>query len=114
MDYQTARKFLVKQGTLIDSNTETLLNRLEKGQPPVPGQVTNILLALKILLEQLQKSPELEKELVYPLYLLAYKSRQFYEKGRKSGVNWPPLLDEDLERIATAVGSIFSGDSNSS
>ncbi len=108
MDYKTARKFLIKQGTLTDPNTETLLKRLRESQAPIPGQVTNILLALKILWENLQKSPELEKELIYPLYLLAYKSRQFYEQGRRSRVNWPPLLDEDLERIAEAVGKVFS------
>jgi hypothetical protein len=75
----------------------------------VPGQVTNILLALKIVFEALRTSPTLDRELIYSLYLLSYESRQQFEAGRQGGADWPPLLDEDLKRISRAVKSIFAG-----
>ena len=109
MDYHTARKFILNQGNLSTDNKDNLPMRLERGEAPIPGQITNILLALKIIFENCTESENLERELVYPLYCLAYESRQRFEAGRKVGVNWPPLLDEDLQRIAIAVGAIFSG-----
>ena len=109
MDYKTARGFLIHQGTAANSNSDAFLVRLAQGQAPVPGQVTNILLALKIVFEALRSSPNLDRELSYALYLLSYESRRYYEAGRQAGVNWPPLLDEDLKRIARAVVSIYAG-----
>jgi|SRR5690242_9422427 hypothetical protein len=110
MDYKTARGFLIHQGTAADSNSDAFLVRLAQGQAPVPGQVTNILLALKIVFEALRSSPTLDRELSYALYLLSYESRRYYEAGRQAGVVWPPLLDEDLKRISRAVKSIFAGE----
>ncbi len=109
MDYKTARIFLLDQGKASDQNTDAFLIRLKSFKPPVPGQATNILLALKMVFEDLQGHPHLDRELTYSLYQLAYESRRSFEAGRQSGVNWPPLLDEDLQRIATAVKSIFAG-----
>ncbi len=109
MDYKTARSFLVNQGTASDQNTDAFLMRLKQGKAPIPGQVTNILLALKIVFEALQSSSTLERELIYALYLLSFESRKHFDAGRQAGVNWPPLLDEDLKRIARAVVSIYAG-----
>ncbi len=83
--------------------------RLKQGKPPIPGQVTSILLALKVVFEALRDSAEVERELACALYLLANDSRQQFESGQQAGVEWPPLLDEDLSRIAAAVKSIFVG-----
>jgi hypothetical protein len=83
--------------------------RLKQGQPPVPGQVTSILLALKILFEGLQESPMLDRQLISALHLLSVESLQQFEAGIRKGVSWPPLLKEDLTRIAISVKNIFSG-----
>ena len=109
MDYKTARSFLITQSTTSDQNSDTFLLRLKQGKAPIPGQVTNILLALKIMFEGLRGATSLDRELISSLYLLSYESRQQFEDGRRSGVNWPPLLDEDLKRIARSVKSIFAG-----
>ncbi|MEQ9672804.1 Dethiobiotin synthetase [Coleofasciculus sp. G2-EDA-02] len=109
MDYKTARSFIINQTTASDPNTDAFLVRLKYQKPPVPGQVTNILLALKMIFEGLRDASTLDRELVYSLYLLAYESREQFEAGRQASVNWPPLLNEDLKRIARAVESIFSG-----
>ncbi|HEY9637918.1 MAG TPA: Dethiobiotin synthetase [Coleofasciculaceae cyanobacterium] len=109
MDYKTARSFLISQGSVSDENTDAFLVRLRQGKPPIPGQVTNILLALKILFEALRTASTLDRELVYSLYLLSYESQQHYEAGLQAGVTWPPLLNEDLKRITRAVKSIFAG-----
>lgn len=109
MDYETARHFLVSQGKLTELGSDTFLGRLRQGRPPVPGQITSILLALKVVFEALREVSAIERELVYALHVLASESRHFYELGRRQGVAWPPLLDEDLTRIAIAVRSIFSG-----
>jgi hypothetical protein len=90
-------------------NPDALLTRLMQGQPPIPGQVTSILLALKVVFESLRESPEFERDLACALHLLASDSRQEFENGQRVGVDWPPLLDEDLSRIAAAVRSIFVG-----
>lgn len=108
MDYQTARQFLLKQ-VANDPETGAFLARLYQYQAPVPGQATNILLALKVVFEGLRHATELDRELSYALYLLAYDSRQQFEQGKKAGVTWTPLLDDDLKRIAKAVRSIFAG-----
>ncbi|MEG3956413.1 Dethiobiotin synthetase [Microcoleus sp. herbarium2] len=111
MDYKTARSFLIDQGTALETkkNPDAFLMRLKQGQPPVPGQVTSILLALKILFEGLQDSPMLDRQLISALHLLSVEGLQQFEAGRSKGVSWPPLLKEDLNRIAIAVKNIFSG-----
>lgn len=92
-----------------EQNPDALLTRLKQGQPPIPGQITSILLALKVVFESLRESSEFERELACSLHLLASDSRQEFENGQQLGVDWPPLLDEDLTRIALAVRSIFVG-----
>jgi len=109
MDYKTARILLIDQGTASDQNPDAFLIRLKNFQPPIPGEVTNILLALKMLFESLQGETSLDRELVYALYQLAYESRQSFAAGHLAGINWPPLLDEDIQRIAIAVKSILAG-----
>jgi hypothetical protein len=109
VDYETARRFLVNQGLASDQNPDALLTRMKQGKPPVPGQVTSILLALKVVFEGLKGMPNLDRELACSLYLLAIEGRQQFQQGLRAGVSWPPLLDEDLGRIAIAVKSIFLG-----
>ncbi len=108
MDYQTARQFLINQAVATEQNSDALLMRLKQGKPPVPGQVTSILLALKITFEALRSSSTLDRELVYALHLLATDSPQMFDAGRRAGVDWPPLLGQDIQRIAIAVKSIFA------
>ena len=111
MDYKTARNFLIAQGTALETqkNPDAFLIRLQQGQPPIPGQLTSILLALKIVLDGSKDSSTLERELVSALYQLALESLLLFEAGRDRGVEWPPLLKEDLGRVRAAVGNIFSG-----
>lgn len=109
MDYETARRFLINQGKATDANSDAFLIRLKQGQPPVPGQVTSILLSLKVVYQALLGAEQLERELVHALHLLATEGRQQFELKRRGGVIWPPLLDEDLTRIAIAVRHIFGG-----
>ncbi|NET30587.1 MAG: Dethiobiotin synthetase [Cyanothece sp. SIO1E1] len=109
MDYATAHRFIVSQSLTTPQNPDTFLARLKQGKPPLPGQATSLLLALKVLFEGLQATNSLDRDLVHALYLLASESRHQFEAGRRSGIIWPPLLDEDLTRIAVAVKSIFAG-----
>ena len=111
MNYDTAYNFLLAQGTaLLESqDRDDFLLRLQQGKPPVPGQVTSILLALRILCEGLQNNTSLDRKLVLALHLLAVDSQRLFDSGRKRGVDWPPLLKEDLKRIAIAVQSVFAG-----
>ncbi len=111
MDYNTARQCLIDQGTALETkvNPDAFLSRLEQGQAPIPGQVTNILLALKIVADSLQADPLLDRQFVLGLHLLAMESHQLYANGQKSKVSWPPLLQEDIARIAIAVKGIFQG-----
>jgi putative NIF3 family GTP cyclohydrolase 1 type 2 len=108
MDYQSARQFLINQ-TMSASPADAFLVRLQQGKPPVPGQVTSILLALKVVFEALREAEQLDRELVYALHLLSTESRQHFEMGQRQGVLWTPLLGTDLNRIAIAVKSIFAG-----
>lgn len=108
MDYETARNSLIYQGMLEGRNPDAFLARLSRGQPPVPGQVTSILLALKVVSDALRNAPAIDRDLVYALHVLACESRQQFEAQRKQGVVWPPLLDEDLTRIGVAVKNIFA------
>jgi len=52
MDYETARRFLINMTN--GNNPDTFLGRLQQGEPPIPGQVTSILLSLKVLFTALQ------------------------------------------------------------
>jgi hypothetical protein len=112
MDYPTAYRFLTHQGTqptvANGGDPDALLVRLCQGLPPIPGQVTALLLALKVVYEGLRGAPTLERDLACALYTLAQDSRYWFEVGQHQGVPWPPLLGEDLGRIAEAVGYIFA------
>lgn len=106
MNYATARQLIETQVKAAD--TEALLARLAQGQPPIPGQVTSILLALKVIYEALHHQVELDRKTVALLHRLAWESRSSFEQGVRQGVDWPPLLEKDLGRMATAVQGIFS------
>ena len=110
MNYETARQFLLNQTIASEKNSDALLARMREGKPPIPGQITSILLALKVVFETLKNSNTLERELIYALYLLTIKAQQLFVAGLKAGVDWPPMLKEDLLRIANATESIFSGE----
>ncbi|WP_414562298.1 MULTISPECIES: Dethiobiotin synthetase [unclassified Anabaena] len=109
MNYETARKLLVAQTLTTEENPDALLMRMKLGKPPVPGQITSILLALKVVFESIKNAPNLDRELAFALYQLGVKAQQIFVAGRKAGVDWPPLLKEDLLRISLATESIFSG-----
>ena len=108
MNYEIARKLLIDQ-TTNEENSDALLNHLKQGKPPVPGQITSILLALKVIFEALKDYPGLDKELAFALYKLGIRGLQLFAAGRTAGVDWPPLLQEDLQRISLAAESIFCG-----
>jgi hypothetical protein len=107
MNYETARKILIDQTTITEDNPDALLMRMQRGKPPVPGQITSILLALKVVFESLKEASTLDRDLALALYQLSSKPQNFFAAGRKAGVEWPPLLKEDLLRIALATESIF-------
>jgi len=108
MDVDTARAFVLRQaGVAEPERTDTFLYRLRQGQPPVPGQVTSLLLALKVLFEGLKTETHLERPLAAALFLLAHDSRRQFIAGTQAGVSWPPLLSDDLARIAQAVEAIL-------
>jgi hypothetical protein len=108
MDFQTARQFILTQTVTPIPDQEPFIQRLRQGQPPVPGQVTSLLLALKVITEGLRREPSLERALAHALYVLSYESRQCYRKGQRDGkTEWPPMLNEDLDRIAQAVEAIL-------
>ncbi|AHJ27256.1 Dethiobiotin synthetase [Nodularia spumigena CS-584] len=109
MNYETARKLLIAQTVTTEENPDALLMRMKLGKPPVPGQITSILLALKVVFESMKDAPNLDRELAFALYQLGVKAQQIFVAGRKAGVDWPPLLKEDLLRISLATESIFSG-----
>jgi hypothetical protein len=110
MNYETAHQFLLNQTIASEKNSDALLTRMQQGKPPIPGQITSILLALKVVFEAMKDTTTLEREFAYALYLLAVKTQQLFAAGLKVGVNWPPMLKEDLLRIANATESIFSGE----
>ncbi|MBD2511392.1 MULTISPECIES: Dethiobiotin synthetase [unclassified Nostoc] len=109
MNYETARKLLIDQTITTEENPDALLMRMKQGKPPVPGQITSILLALKVVFEALKDAKTLDRELALALYQLSIKAQQLFAAGRKAGIDWPPLLKEDLLRISLASESIFSG-----
>ncbi len=108
MDFETARQVLASQTLPQYETDDTFLGRLRQGKPPVPGQVTTLLLALKVIQDSLKGASTLNRELAHALFLVAYESRNLFEVSRTSRVEWPPLLDEDLERIAIAAYKIFA------
>lgn len=109
MNYETARKLLIDQTIITEENPDALLMRMKQGKPPIPGQITSILLALKVVFEALKDAKSLDRELALALYQLSIKAQQLFSAGRKADVDWPPLLKEDLLRISLASESIFSG-----
>lgn len=108
MDFKTAREFVISQVDTSDQATNSFLSHLRDGKPPVPGQVTNLLLSLKVLFDGLQGTTHLDRELIYALHLLSSDSRAFFLHWKSKKVDWPPLLQEDLERIAKNVKSIMA------
>ena len=108
MDVKTAKQVVIAQADT--TAADSFLDRLQQQQPPIPGQVTSLLLALKTLAEDLKGATQIERSLVYALHQLAYEGRQHYERGKQARVEWPPLLDADLERIAIATAKIFKGE----
>ncbi|HIK45182.1 MAG TPA: Dethiobiotin synthetase, partial [Leptolyngbyaceae cyanobacterium M65_K2018_010] len=88
---------------------DTFISCLRQGKPPVPGQVTSLLLALKVLYEGLKDEPTLDRPLVQALFAIAYESRQLFNQGQQRGIDWPPLLDDDLNRLGKAAQSIILG-----
>ena len=110
MDFKTACDLIVTQ-TLPEFETpDTFLGRLRQGAPPVPGQATSLLLALKTIQSSLQGAAKLDRKLAQSLFLVAYESRSLYEVGRANRTDWPPMLDEDLARIAIATYEIFASE----
>ncbi|MEM9265086.1 MAG: Dethiobiotin synthetase [Cyanobacteria bacterium P01_F01_bin.13] len=107
MDVKTAQHVVMTQADL--AQTDSFLARLQQHHPPIPGQVTSLLLALKVITEDLKAAIQLDRALAYALHQLAYESRRAYERGKQARVEWPPLLDDDIERIAIAIAQIFKG-----
>lgn len=111
MDEQTARNFLLDQGTALETsrNANAFLVLLEQGKSPIPGQMTSLLLALKTVYKSLDGKPHLDRPLAYALHRLAFDGRRCFEAGRRNRVQWSPLLASDLERLESLVASILSG-----
>lgn len=107
MDVKTAQQLVIAQVNIAEG--DTFLARLQQQSPPVPGQVTSLLLALKVIYEHLKTAPQIDRELAYALHQLAFVGRQSYERGKQANIEWPPLLNADLERIAIAVAQILKG-----
>ncbi|MDJ1184396.1 Dethiobiotin synthetase [Roseofilum casamattae] len=110
MDYKTACEFAIAQALPTGENPDAFLLRLNAGEPPIPGQVTSLLLALRIIFEQSHGETELDRHLVCALHVLVTESRQAFIRHRELGVIWPPLLDRDLSQMAIAVRQIFTGE----
>jgi hypothetical protein len=110
MDFDTAHQFLLQQ-TLSpsDDQRETFIACLRQGKPPVPGQVTSLLLALKVIYEALKDEPVLDRTLLKALLILIDDSGQLYRQGITEGIMWPPLLADDLTRLRHAARSIMIG-----
>ncbi len=91
MDPKTAANFLVDQGTALvtQRNPDAFLSLLSRGEPPYPGQMTSILLALKTVYDAHREVTQIDRLLAHALHLLAMESHQLYEAGRRNGVQWP-------------------------
>ncbi|WNZ46955.1 Dethiobiotin synthetase [Leptolyngbya boryana CZ1] len=107
VDYETARQLLIDQTN--STASDTFLGRLGQGKPPVPGQVTSILLALRVVFDALKDQTTLDRTLVAALFSISNEARRLFNNGLGKSRDCPPLLNEDLDRIAIAVKSIFSG-----
>ena len=68
MDFKTARQLLANQTLPEHETDDTFLGRLRFGQPPVPGQVTSILLALSVIHTRLKDASVLDRELAQSLF----------------------------------------------
>ncbi|MDB9528028.1 Dethiobiotin synthetase [Oscillatoria sp. CS-180] len=112
MDFDTARRFLLAQTVSPVPGQTPFIECLRQGVAPVPGQVTSLLLALKTVSQTLKDEPTIAKSLGLALFILSYESRQLYLQGQRNRVDWPPLLDEDLTRIAEAVRTIWANGAN--
>lgn len=109
MDYAEAYKVILQHTPTSEGlGQHSLADRLRHQKPPIPGQITTLLLALKVLYEGLRGVTTLERSLVSALYNLVQDSQYWYDQGVKAGVEWPPLLEVDLRRIAKSVEHIFS------
>lgn len=108
MDFKIACQMLAHQTLPAHENDDTFLGRLRQGQPPIPGQVTSLLLALSVIQSSLKDAVTLDRQLAHSLFLVAYESRNLFELGRATRAEWPLLLDQDLERIAIAAYKIFA------
>ena len=108
MDFDTARRFVLAQTLSPVPGQSTFIDCLRRGTAPVPGQVTSLLLALKTLSQGLKNEPMIERSLGHAFFILSYESRLLYLRGKAQQVDWPPLLDEDLSRMATAVEQIWA------
>lgn len=112
MNFKAACELIADQ-TLPERETpDTFLGRLRQGRPPIPGQVTSLILALKVVRDSLKGADALDRTLAQSLFLIAYESRSLYGVGRANRVDWPPMLDEDLGRIAIAAYQVFATDLN--
>lgn len=106
MDYQTAYQVIFKEVQLHSAHN-SFLKLLSQGQAPIPGQVTNILLALKMIGKHVATETEVGRSLAYAVHVLAIDSRRYYDRAVQKGHRWPPLLSEDLDRIGEAVKDIL-------
>ncbi|MDA0672512.1 MAG: Dethiobiotin synthetase [Cyanobacteria bacterium] len=108
MDFQTARQSILNQTVNLQPDQQPFIHCLRQGQPPIPGQVTTLLLALRVVGEALRQEPTLDRTLAHAFFVLTYESRNLYQRHHQAGHEWPPLLDEDLDRIAKAVRDILA------
>lgn len=106
MDFETARQFLLGQ-TFADDRSDTFMACLRQGRPPVPGQVTSLLLALKVLFTGLRGEPCLDRSLVQALVILIHDAPELLGQGQAQGVLWPPLLEADLQRLGQGAQAII-------
>jgi hypothetical protein len=67
------------------------------------------LLALKVVFDALKDQTVLDRDLASALFLISSEARTLFSAKLAKSSDCPPLLNEDLGRIAIAVKSIFSG-----
>ncbi|MBU6228209.1 MAG: Dethiobiotin synthetase [Cyanobacteria bacterium REEB459] len=111
MDFETARQFVLGQTSPgSDQRPDTFIACLRQGRPPVPGQVTSLLLALKVIFEGLRQEPSLDRPLVQSLLVFIQDSPALFQAGLYQGVQWPPLLQEDLARLSRAATAVIKAE----
>jgi hypothetical protein len=49
MDFQTARQSILNQTVDLQPEQQPFIHCLRQGTPPIPGQVTTLLLALRVV-----------------------------------------------------------------